>query len=210
MADLEISQYVIAAICGNWWWESSVNPTRYENDQPVDWHVLNRGYGLGQWTNTGGNINGRLWSLHSWVTSNGFSDGDGDGQLEYLIAEDYWTPKSASRYHYQNLTQFLTSSEQNVTNLTWDFLACWEGITGDRFTERKQYATRALRFIEEHKNDGITYNWITYWGRLDDNDALNNVMVIYQRLGKWRPPKKDKKMPLWMMLRRNDNVLRLF
>ena len=203
MADLEISQYVISAICGNWWRESSVNPERFENDQPVDWHTLNRGYGLGQWTNTNGDVDGRLWQLHSWVTSNGYTDGDGDGQLAFLIEENYWTPKTASKYHYRNLTEFLTSTAQNLDYLVWDFLACWEGVTGDHYQERCTYARKAFLHIQQHKDDGITYNWISRAGQLSESEILNNVMVIYQRIGKWRPPKKDK-MPLWMMLKKRN------
>ena len=58
------SVYVIAAIAGNLRQESNVNPGIWEGLRVGTWTELRHGYGLGQWTNTGGDTHGRLYKLH--------------------------------------------------------------------------------------------------------------------------------------------------
>lgn len=204
MADIEISQYVIAAICGCWWQESGINPGVWQDLNVSDWHDLNVGYGLGQWTNYN-DPDGRLWDLYTYMTSNGYSVDDGDGQLNYLIDENYWTPKLISRFHYNTLEEFLTSPSENLDNLVWDFLACWEGNTGDRYIERCRFARRVYNYITQHKGDATTWSWIVGNRYLSENERFNNAMVIFFNIGKWLPP-KPKKMPLWMMVGRHKNL----
>ena len=217
MADLEISQYVIAAICGCWRRESTVNPAIWESLIPCDWdyqyeYTHRGGYGLGQWTNIGSQY-GRLWNLHEYVTSHGYIDGDGDGQLEFMVYEEqYWAVPA--RYHGRSpklgcrtLEEFLTSPSQDIEALVYDFLACWEGVEGDHYTERVAYARDALRYIVQHKDDSTIWDWIASNNYLSLNDIHNNIMVIYQRIGKWRQPSKEKNMPLWMMLRRRQGKI---
>lgn len=209
MADIEVSQYVISAICGCWWQESGINPAVWENFQVGDWHDLGVGYGLGQWTNTGGDPNGRLWKLYDYMTSNGYAVDDGYGQLEYLIEENYWTPKDASKYHYQTLEEFLTSTSQNLDYLVWDFLACWEGRTGNKYVERCRYARNVFNYITLHRNDQTTWEWIKGNRYLSESERYNNAMVVFNNIGKWRPA-KPRKMPLWMMCNRNKNMFVLY
>ena len=210
MADLEISQYVIAAICGCWRRESGVNPAIWESLIPCAWdyeyeYTHRGGYGLGQWTNVG-TPHGRLWDMHEWFVSEGLTDGDGDGQLQYVIVEDYWVTTSyggrSPRLGCRTLEEFLTSPSQSLEDLVWDFLACWEGVAGDHYTERLGYAHDALRFIIQHKDDDVQWDWIADNRYLSISETHNNIMVVFERIGKWKQPKK-KGMPLWMMCRRS-------
>ena len=207
MANIEISQYVIAAITGCWRRESGVNPAIWESLIPCAWdyqyEFTNKGgYGLGQWTNYGTPY-GRLWDMHQWFVSEGLTDGDGDGQLEYMLVEDYWTPSSRSRLHFNTLQEFLTTENQSIEDLVWDFLACWEGVPGDHYAERLRYAKAHLRYITEHKDDPQTYSWISGNRYLSEAETLNNVMVVFRNLGKFKP-RRNKKTPLWIMLRKRD------
>ena len=211
MADLEISQYVIAAIRGCWRRESTVNPAIWESLIPHDWdyeyeYTNQGGYGLGQWTNVGTPY-GRLWNMHQWFVSQGLTDGDGDGQLQYVIEEDYWVVSPyggrSPRLGCRTLEEFLTSPSQDIEDLVWDFLACWEGVAGDHYSERLGYARDALRYIIQHKDDPVTWQWISGNRYLSLNETHNNIMVVFQNMGKWKAG-KDKGMPLWMMLRKRE------
>ena len=183
-AQLNVSKYVIAAMIGCWQWESGVNPGIWESLVVKDWdyiydqaHPNQGGYGLGQWTNT--SANGRLHQLHDFVTSNGYGDGNGIGQLEFLLYEGYWTPKQESIYGYTSLTQFLQSSSTNIDALVWDFLACWEGVTGNHYNDRKRYANEALDYINAHIDDGNIYSWTSVNNYISENQRNANIMCIY-------------------------------
>ena len=180
---MNVSKYVVAAMCGCWWRESTVNPAIWESLIPCAWnyeyeYTHRGGYGLGQWTNVG-TSNGRLNKLHTWVTNNGYADGDGYGQLEYILVEGYWTNSAYSRLGYTNLTQFLTSSSTNLNDLVWDFLANWEGVAGNAYSQRLAWARQCLEYIELHQNDGNSYSWVAGNRYLSTAQTLNNVMVIY-------------------------------
>lgn len=204
-SDLEISIFVVSAMCGCWWRESNCNPAIWESLIPCAWDFqydfTNKGgYGLGQWTNYG-TSQGRLWDLHEWVTSNGYTDGDGDGQLEYLLIEDYWVTRSGGspKLHYTTLQQFLESESNDLDKLVYDFLACWEGVEGDHYTERCTYARKIYNYISLHKDDQIEYEWIASNNYLSERQIYNNAMVIYRYVGGYYKHKKKDKMPLWMM-----------
>lgn len=186
-AGLSISKYVVAAMCGCWCRESGVNPAIWESLIPCAWdyeyQYTNRGgYGLGQWTNVG-TPHGRLYRLHQWVTNNGYGDGNGYGQLEYVLAENVWYDKPESRLGCHSLTQFLECTSTNVHDLVWDFLANWEGVTGNAYTLRCQYADDILRYIDAHVNDGQSYSWITGNRYLSFAQTCNNAMVVFQYIG---------------------------
>ena len=182
-SNLTISAYVIAAICGCWTRESGVNPAVWESLVPCAWdyeyeYTNKGGYGLGQWTNVG-TSHGRLWNLHTWVNANGYADGDGYGQLEYMLVENHWKNTPSPRLGYRTLTQFLQSPSNNINDLVYDFLACWEGVEGDHYAERCGYASDAFNHIMQHAGDGNTYNWIATNNYLSSAQTLNNVMVVY-------------------------------
>lgn len=214
----EISPYVVAAMCGCFSRESTVNPGVWENLQPPQsqniWHELNVGFGLGQWTNTNGDTDGRLWELHDWVTHSGYTDGDGNGQMDFLVnKEKTWYNSEYTRGNYTSLAEFLASGSTNLEDLTWDFLANWEGMPGDAFNQRYAAAQVFYDYIVAHKNDDPSqYTWLSSNGYLsmanNTPEQQNNVMCIYFWFTDYSPtpptpptPTERTSMPLWMMLR---------
>lgn len=209
-----ISPYVISAMCGCWAWESGMNPGIWESLIPTSWdHEYQYdgigGYGLGQWTNVGTPY-GRCYNLHTWVTSQGYIDGDLYGQLEFVIHENYWTA-SNSVMGYNTLSEFLSSDSTDLDRLVEEFLACWEGVPGDHLTERRAYAKNYYTFIYNNRDKAPT-SWNQTSGNFyqdpTGDEAHGNLMLAYWWAGgvKPEPPtpgKNGKKMPLWMFLRKN-------
>lgn len=207
------SAYVVAAICGNWWTESNVNPGVWESLHPVAWTAVwsnnTGGYGLGQWTNTGGDHHGRLYRLHEWLQSNHYADDSMNGQLEYLVVENYWTYKSAYTT-YRTLAEFLNSDSTDLSTLTRSFLACWEGISDKGLQQRIEHAQTVYAYIIAHQNDP-TPTPIAKNNYLSESEILNNSLYVFKVLGRTgtgnsQPTtgKAKSKMPVWMMLK---NVL---
>lgn len=214
----KISAYVVAAMCGCWARESGMNPAIWESLTPVPWTAVwseyganTGGFGLGQWTNTNGDHHGRLYQLHTWVTSNGYEDGDLYGQLNYIPVENVWHQNS-NPLGYTNLTQFLTSDSTDLPALVESFLACWEGVPMDAYEERLSRAKSYYRYIYENA-DKPSSTWTPSGGNYYQNplgdSALNNVMCVYWWAGGAEPkpptpptPTKNKSMPLWMFLKR--------
>lgn len=200
-----ISIYVISAMCGNFWQESTINPSVWESLTESSFTSLNHGYGLGQWTNTGGDTHGRLYRLYDYLTTGGYSIDDGNAQIDYLIKENVWY-STAEASEYSNLTEFLNSSDTDLTALTHAFNRGWEGIHDSSWDARVTYANNCYNYILEHYNDeGIT-NWITGNRYLSDTEKLNNAVMVYRKLSNYAPPYKPttrgNKMPIWMMLRK--------
>lgn len=203
------SASVIASICGCWNRESGVNPGIWESLTPVAWNFQydytgKGGFGLGQWTNVG-TPNGRLFNLHNWVTSNGYSDGNGDGQVAYMLYESYWTNSTQTRGEYNTLQEFLDTNSTSINDLVWDFLANWEGVVGDHYEERLAKAIEFYAYIDLHKKDDPTqYKWVSKNVYLSEAEKLNNVMCVYFLLSTPQPPTptKRKHMPVYMMCRK--------
>ena len=172
----DYSFYVIAAICGNFWHESSLNPAIWESLSAGDWTSTMKGYGLGQWTNVG-STHGRLYNLHQWTHSKGFADDDGDGQLSYLVYEDYWTPHT-DYPQFQTLTDFLTSNSTDIATLTHAFNRCWEGIHDSSWDVRVTYAQNVYNYLQSHYTDSV--NWIKGNRYLSDSERYNNSVKVYQ------------------------------
>ena len=95
--------YVIAAICGNFFQESTVNPGIWEDLRPDS-----PGYGLGQWTDNPPVV-ARRTALFNWLDANGFSRDSGEGQLQFLIHEDLWIPSLFTPSAYARLNIVLKS-----------------------------------------------------------------------------------------------------
>lgn len=174
---------VVAAICGCFWVESNINPGIWESLIPTSWdhqYVFDGigGYGLGQWTNYG-TPHGRCYNLHKWVTSNGYSDGDGNGQLDFLIHENYWTPGNYFRA-YPTLTAFLQSTSNDINGLTAQWLACWEGVPGNALSTRQAHAAEIYTYLQSHKNDNVS--WISRNAFLSENEILNNSVCVWKWL----------------------------
>ena len=155
------NKYVVAAICGNFWQESTVNPGIWEGLT-----VGAPGFGLGQWTDSPGVVYRRT-ALFNYLDSHGYARDSGDGQLEFLIYENSWLVNGAGYVSsYSSLTDFLNSSSTNLSDLTYEFFHSWEGINDGTGPVRLEYAERWLELIDE--DDGIRRPWYT-------SNSYNNV-----------------------------------
>ena len=197
-----ITNYVIAAMCGNFMAESTVNPAIWESLTPTSWdhqYAYDNigGFGLGQWTNVG-TPHGRCWNLHEWVTSNGYADGDGIGQLEFLIHEAYWSPTSISQSAYNTLEDFLHSDSTDINELTKEYMWHWEGINNRTLSNRQQFAQRAYTYITEHFNDNNITTWISGNFYLSESQALNNCVLIARYLSSGYIPSHIGIFKIWM------------
>ena len=203
------SIYVISAICGNWWQESGINPAFWEGATPHDWTDLNVGYGLGQWTNTGGDTHGRLYQLYNYLTTHGYDTFDGNGQLEYFLSENAWI-YSSDYPEFHSLNDFLHSGSHDIEYLTHAFNRCWEGIHDSSWDIRVTYAENCYNYILNNWNNTSITDWIISDSYLPDNSRYNNAVMVYRYLTDDNPPTptpptpiySTKKMPLFMMLRR--------
>jgi len=169
---------VISAICGNFWVESHGSPSIYENLDvipPADMtnNYVYGGYGLGQWTNKNGTLTRRT-QLIQWLDAHNYSWADGEAQLEYLISENYWHNNVGS---YLSLTDFLSSSSTNTTDLAYQYMRNWEGVRSFEET-RKTYANKAYNYIDSHYDDPN----ITIWAKgnrwLSESEWKNNCVLI--------------------------------
>lgn len=192
----EVSEYVAAAICANFWFESSVNPAIWESLQVGTWTDIGKGYGLGQWTNTGGDTHGRLYQLHEYLSTNNFDDDDGDGQLMYIPVENHWV--SHNEYPFSSLDDFLASDSTDITMLTHAWNLCWEGIHDHTWDDRAAQAPLILDYIRAHGDEEKT--WIKGNRFLNTDERYNNCIIVFQHLGGHFIGRKGG-MPVWMMLR---------
>lgn len=201
------SLYVISAICGNWWQESGINPGIFEYLKvvPMKDNNIYGGYGLGQWTNAPQYKTYRRTALANWLDENGFSYDSGEGQLKFFIAENVWLKKEHS-VQFDSLTDFLSSTSTDIQELTYAFLAGWEGIFNNTANLRVEHARRCYEFIQEHANDSSINRWYVGNEYLSDDKKLNNAVMVYRFLssgggGGGTPSKRKKKMPIWMWIK---------
>lgn len=193
----KVSDYVVAAICGNFWQESGINPAVWQSlATGKTWTDLNVGYGLGQWTNTDGDTHGRLYKLHEYLSTNGYSDDDGDGELDFLLHEDYWTPNSS--YTFNTLQDFLDSTSTDITMLTHAWNICWEGIHDSTWDLRVTHAQNVYNYLQSHSKD--TNTWIKGNRYLSNDERYNNAVLVFQYLSGYHGKKGG--MPVYMMIRR--------
>lgn len=197
------SMFVCAAIAGNMWQESTLSPGVWENLSPGSATDLLKGYGLGQWTNTGGDTHGRLYQLLTWLSDNGYAADDGYGQLAFLIHEDVWYQHD--EYPFSNLTEFLQSDSSDINMLTHAYNLCWEGIHDSSWDNRVDYANQCYAYILAHANDTSITKWYNENTYLTTEQRLNNAVMLYRYLsaggGGGGTSRTKRKMPLWMMCR---------
>lgn len=183
------SIYVVAALCGNSWSESTINPGINE--------VGGGGFGLFQWTG------GRRDSLEQWLSDNGYSVDDGNGQLEYLILEDFWQGEFNG---INSLQAFLTSQSTDVDMLTEAFMRCWEIPGVPALNERIQHAHDCLDYIRNNANDTSINQWYRSNDYLTEAQTLNNAVMLYRYLsaggGGGGTFYRTKRLPVWMVTRR--------
>ena len=217
---LTVSDLVIAAMCGNFWRESTVNPGIWESLTPMPWDFVYAytgvgGFGLGGFTNTfqpsTGQVDWRLRNYHDWCVQNGYSEDDGNAVLYYIVfVERLW----AGHYQNDDFDAWLNSTETDLYTLVDQWCTYWEGVPGDHMTERFDYAQRALQYIQDHKNDDPTqYTWIAGNWYSSEPQILNNIMCLYFWFTSYYTPgggggggkkPRNKRLPVWMMLRAPD------
>lgn len=214
-----ISTYVIASMCANFWSESGVNPAIYESLYKFDgweytWQKVNGngtgGYGLGQWTNTDGDSHGRLYQLHEWLSSNGYSDDSLEGQLKYIPVENVWHKGTDWQQDipYATLNDFLYSDSTDMQELTKAWMYCWEGIrTAASLSDRQGRVDDVYNYIVAHANDTSITNYYSGNRWLSNSERYNNCVMIYRLMGGIGggggtvvTPKRTS-MPVWMMVR---------
>lgn len=216
----KLSIYVISAMCGNFWGESSVNPGIYESLYKFDsweytWKEVNGhgtgGFGLGQWTNTGGDTHGRLYKLQQYLSSNNYAYDSMNGQLNYITVENTWHKGTSwqKEIPYATLNDFLTSTSTDLNELTKAWLYCWEGIKSDTLTNRQNYAKRVYQHILSNK-DNIPSDYYHSNQYLSNEQRLHNSLYIFGVLSNGIVPPEEpeepttgkrKRMPVWMMVR---------
>lgn len=203
--------YVVAAICGNFFRESGVNPgawERYQTPVPVTTHGV--GFGLGQWTNVGTD-NGRLYNLFQWCSDKGIDPTNGPGQLEYLLHEANWNNNPHTIGSYTTFDEFMTTDSTDLYALTYDWCWNWEGLDPDapgtgfdvRYEAAQEYYDLILALADA---DPSEYSWSAINAPLTTSEIQDNVMLIYWYLSGVTPepiPDRSRKgMPVWMMTKK--------
>ena len=205
-----VSIYVVSAICGNWYVESTINPSAYEGWVPYDIYnpYVYGGYGLGQWTNTveGGQVKThRRTDMLAWMQANGYEKNDPIGQLTYLMESKEWIPKAPYSTEFPDFDSFIFSQSTDIDLLTDVFFNCWEGGGTSSGPIRQGHAHEIYEYLRANGNaQGLT--WYMQESANTVPQILNNAVLVYQFLsagggGGGRPPYYHySKMPIWMMI----------
>lgn len=195
---MAVNVFVVAAILGNWWTESNVNPGVWEGLV-----VGAPGYGLGQWTDlvteTGSVY--RRTALFNWLSANGYPQDSGNGQLAFFEHEAYWAPRSDAQYGnlFISLADFLayvpaSPSNAELETLTYAFQQGWEGIPTPqpvRFTN----AQNVLDYLIQHGSDPRN-PWYSGNRYLSLNEAYSNCLLVYDYFNGYVPPTPPTPTPI--------------
>lgn len=183
------SKYVVAALCGNAWRESNINPGLSE--------VGGGGFGLFQWTG------GRRTALEAWLTDNGYELTDPYGQLNFLLVEDDWSGEFGG---ITSLTEFFESDSTDIAMLTEAFMTCWERPGIPALDERITHAQQCFDFITANAQNTSINAWVIKDGYLTESEILNNAVMLYRFMsagggagGTKRNP--TVKLPVWRKIR---------
>lgn len=184
------SVYVVAALAGNSWRESHINPTLSQ--------MGGSAFGMFQWDGP------RKDNLIQWLGENGYNATSPDGQMQYLIVEDEWQGTFGG---ISSLSEFLSSDSTDVAMLTEAFCTCWERPGVPELQERIDFANEAVSYITIHAQDTTIVSWETepmYY--LSRQQALNNAVLMYRFYsagggGGGTPSTRKNKMPVWMMIK---------
>lgn len=184
------SEYVVAALAGNAWRESAINPTVSQ--------LGGGAFGLFQWDGS------RRDALFQWLSDNGYEKTSPIGQMQYLIVEDGWLGTCNG---ISSVSEFISSTSTNIKQLTEAFCNCWERPGVPALEERVEFAFEALEYILLHANDTTITEWETepmYY--LSRNQSLHNAVLMYRFYsagggGGGTHTEYRKKMPTWMRIR---------
>ena len=195
---------VIAAICGNFFQESLVNPGAWEN-----YTIGDHGYGLGQWSDYEGVVYRRT-ALFQYMYDHGYYIDNGQGQLEFLIYENVWNipgPSTVPSSDFNSLSEFLASNSTDLTYLTLEWMYHWEGIDDDSEQTRISYAQSFYTIFLD--DDGVRNPWYARNAPLTAAETVSNTLLIKDFfLGGTPPeppeppaplPKKHKGLPPWLI-----------
>ena len=175
---------VAAAMCGNFWQESGINPGIYEGLRvvPLTDNSVYGGYGLGQWTNGGANnpLLTRRTEMVEWLRANGYADDSGEGQLAYLVHEDYWHPRPGYTSAFSSLQDFLNSDSTDIDFLTKEYMWCWEGINDGTLQTRIDAAHLVYNYLLRNANDTSIQNWIVGNRLLSESERLHNAVLVWR------------------------------
>lgn len=195
---MSVNVFVVAAICGNWWVESNVNPGIWENLDPQK--PPPAGYGLGQWTDWPAYNLYRRTQLFNWLSANGYAQDSGNGQLAYFVHEDYWTSGTGTYSAlFLNLQDFLSYVPASPTNaeletLTYAFQQGWEGLSTPQ-TIRYQHALDVLDYLIQHGSDP-RQPWISGNRYLSINEIYSNCLLVYDYFNGYVPPTPPTPTPI--------------
>lgn len=180
--------YVIAAICGNFYQESTVNPGIWEALTPNA-----PGYGLGQWTDNPPAVMRRT-ALFNWLDANNYPHDSGDGQLAFLVHENLWIPNLFRPSAYQTMSDFFASTSTNLYDLVLEWQYHWEGIDDGTDTIRYNAAQHFLSLFQN--DDGVRLPWFTgnYYleGPPNYRDSGDNALRIMDFFLGSEPPGPDE------------------
>lgn len=199
MPDIHPSQYVISAICGNWWQESTLNPGLYEGRKvvPLTDNNVYGGFGLGQWTNSPKHKVYRRTALANWLSANGYASDNPKGQLNFLIHENTWY-RTAEAADFHSLTEFLSSTSTDLQYLTYAFMRGWEGIWDGTQDVRYNAAVDVYNYLQEHVRwEEPPDKWYISNQYLSTAQRFSNAWLIYNWFdGEWTPgPEPDPDDP---------------
>lgn len=181
--------YVIAAICGNFFQESTVNPGIWEGLTPG-----NPGFGLGQWTDNPPQVMRRT-ALFNWLSANGYPQDSGPGQLAFLVCENLWIPSLFQQSAYNTLSDFFASTSTNLSDLTLEWMYHWEGIDDGTFGIRYSAAQHFLSAFQN--DDGSRLPWFSgnYYLSRDYESTDNALLIMDYFLGSTPPGPTPQPIP---------------
>lgn len=220
----------VAAMCGNAFQESTVNPGSWgEGYQPED-----HGYGLWAWTDWTGEHPFYLGTeMRNWVEERYGDWTNGNGQVACVLADDLpsgsvWTPTPISEYSYTNalypdMQSWINSPDKNdVEEMCLQWFLHWEtprtlGVFNQTWSSRLAFARKAYDFIREHANDSSITQWIVRTPPPDsikyltEAESLNNCVMMWRFAsaggGGGGYLTRVKRIPLWLMLRRKRSII---
>ncbi len=210
------SLYVIAAICGNWYQESQINPGLWQFGVGA-WSDLYNGYGLGQWTNQPNSP--LLLDMHNWLVANGYADDSGDGQVAYFLDENRWLTTgtgSAWASIYPTLKDFLSSTDTNINDLTHAFMNCWEGLSDNSqwayLADRQRFANDFYNYLSANYNLPVS-QWYTSDTYITLDKSQNNSIMLFRLLsagsgggGNIQPDYNILDIPVYMLFRKRKII----
>lgn len=192
------SLYVIAALCGNAWQESTINSGLHQ--------VGGTAFGIFQWDG------GRKQALLSWLTQNGYASDDPYGQMIYFIEEPgSWIANVESLNNgISTLREFLETDITDIHLLTRLFCDCWERPGVPALENRYARADQCYQYINDHAQDGTITEWVIGNRYLTEAESLNNAVMLYRTLAfgggggytEGNPPRLINKMKPWMLNRK--------